>query len=278
MSQSSTMNQQYVLIDIRNQQDSERNGSGIVPRAIPMDTEFLDQPDALTNWLQHVDSIIGCNICIIDLPPGKPISLWRRLILGEGDGFISTNHSLNNIDNDNNSDRNITSIRDLDSRFYEDEELALDDDKNRHAVKLAHILQNANFSNVSVLEGGFPELVKQLLLLRGSVEPLVINHNQEVWENFLLTSGREKYSLKTPTHQLSRNLFNLRLPVLGVNSNVSSVDTTENCSIDENLKREFDVAQIAYLTAVRLGHEYMSKILEAKLKSMQDKLTDNLGN
>lgn len=278
MSQSSTMNQQYVLIDIRNQQDSERNGSGIVPRAIPMDTEFLDQPDALTNWLQHVDSIIGCNICIIDLPPGKPISLWRRLILGEGDGFISTNHSLNNIDNDNNSDRNITSIRDLDSRFYEDEEQALDDDKNRHAVKLAHILQNANFSNVSVLEGGFPELVKQLLLLRGSVEPLVINHNQEVWENFLLTSGREKYSLKTPTHQLSRNLFNLRLPVLGVNSNVSSVDTTENCSIDENLKREFDVAQIAYLTAVRLGHEYMSKILEAKLKSMQDKLTDNLGN
>eukprot|EP01040_Poterioochromonas_malhamensis_P000694 gene694-742_t len=82
------MTQQYVIIDIRSYEESVLSGGGIMPRAIQLEPEFLNRPEAFEVWLQHFDGTRGCNICIVDLPPPQwtGLNLWRRLLLGEGDG------------------------------------------------------------------------------------------------------------------------------------------------------------------------------------------------
>ncbi len=70
-------------------------------------SDCVNNPDALSRWLQHFDGIKGCVICVIDMPPvqvlmlnftfvftmlielsqAPEVALWRRLLLGEGDGF-----------------------------------------------------------------------------------------------------------------------------------------------------------------------------------------------
>ena len=59
-------------------------------RAIQLEPEFLNRPEAFEIWLQHFDGTRGCNICIVDLPPAQwtGVALWRRLLLGEGDGLF----------------------------------------------------------------------------------------------------------------------------------------------------------------------------------------------
>jgi hypothetical protein len=85
---SSHIAQQYVIIDIRSYEESVLSGGGILPRAIQLEPEFLNRPEAFEVWLQHFDGTRGCNICIIDLPPPQwtGVNLLRRLLLGEGDG------------------------------------------------------------------------------------------------------------------------------------------------------------------------------------------------
>ena len=62
---------------------------GDIPRATCMDPEFLSNIDGLAKWIQHFDGTRGCHICIVDMPAVKTseVALWRRLLLGEGDGF-----------------------------------------------------------------------------------------------------------------------------------------------------------------------------------------------
>jgi hypothetical protein len=93
---SSYIPQQYVIIDIRSYEESVLSGGGILPRAIQLEPEFLNRPEAFEVWIQHFDGTRGCNICIIDLPPPgqwNGIALWRRLLLGEGDASSNSKYS-----------------------------------------------------------------------------------------------------------------------------------------------------------------------------------------
>lgn len=253
---------QFVLIDVRGSEDSLRSGGGIIPKAITMEPEFLDHPDALDAWIQHFDGTKGCNICIIDLPPGQAssISLWRRLLLGEGDGFASSSGNLIQYGKKINANPSKLTVNyDIESKFYTEEKLAAEDDAARPASKLARALQRANFPNVSVLEGGFPSLVQQLLFLRGSVEPLVINHNHETWETFLKNSGRDAYS----TQSANKPRGKVSTAEYSDNKEKQSLRSVQDCS-------DMEITEIAYLTAVRLGHHHMASVLEKKMKDLRE--------
>jgi hypothetical protein len=93
-----------------------------------MDPNFLQNPDAVDIWIQHFDSTRGIPICIVDLPPvqSSSISLWRRLLLGEGDGFgpnavryTSTRQSID-----------LITHLDMESKYYKEEKLAATDDES----------------------------------------------------------------------------------------------------------------------------------------------------
>ena len=63
--------QQFVIIDMRSFDDSAISGGGTIPKAIQLEPEFLNRPDAFDIWIQHFDCTKGCNITIIDLPPAQ---------------------------------------------------------------------------------------------------------------------------------------------------------------------------------------------------------------
>lgn len=90
---------QFVLIDIRSVTENDLSGGGLLSCAIRLDPEFLDKPDLFNVWMQHFDGTRGCNICIIDLPPVATtgLSLWRRLLLGEGDGVSGNSAYLSGL-------------------------------------------------------------------------------------------------------------------------------------------------------------------------------------
>jgi hypothetical protein len=90
---------QFVLIDIRSVAENDLSGGGLLSCAIRLDPEFLDKPDLFNVWMQHFDGTRGCNICIIDLPPVATtgLSLWRRLLLGEGDGVSGNSAYLSGL-------------------------------------------------------------------------------------------------------------------------------------------------------------------------------------
>jgi hypothetical protein len=78
---------------------------------------------------------------------------------------------------------------DEDSPFRMVEESAAADDSQRASVQLALELQRAGYEHVSVLEGGFPILVQQLLARRGTTEPIVVDMEEEAWGHYLDVLG-----------------------------------------------------------------------------------------
>ena len=199
-------------------------------------------------WIQHFDGTRGCNICIIDLPPAQwsGIALWRRLLLGEGDGTTHGGY-LNRMDFDDSREnlrrlegllagkrfaadgRNISTLftkpvtEDAQSPYYKDEVTVRTADLNRPAVLLAIALQTHCFPNVCVLEGGFPALVDQLQSNRGTVEPVIINHDAAKWREFLRTTGRlpepgamskKSKSFSSPIKPLSQSVMETEMPEL----------------------------------------------------------------
>lgn len=49
---SSHISQQYVIIDIRSYEESILTGGGTIPRAVQLEPEFLNQPEAFNVWIQ----------------------------------------------------------------------------------------------------------------------------------------------------------------------------------------------------------------------------------
>ena len=78
---------------------------------------------------------------------------------------------------------------DEESPFAKEEQAITAADQHRPAMILARALQAHSFNNVSVVEGGFPLVVEQLLQSRGTVEPVIINHDSEKWIQFLKNTG-----------------------------------------------------------------------------------------
>jgi hypothetical protein len=80
--------QRFVVLDLRSSTDIETSCIGRIARAIQIDPEDISSADTLELVLQKLEGIRGSNIVIVDLPPVQASSgaLWRRILLGEGDG------------------------------------------------------------------------------------------------------------------------------------------------------------------------------------------------
>ena len=42
--------------------------------------DFLDEPKALDGWLQHMDGMRGCSICLVDLPRAQ-VGAVQKLVI-----------------------------------------------------------------------------------------------------------------------------------------------------------------------------------------------------
>lgn len=87
--------------------------------------------------MDHFDRMRGCHICLLDMPP-LPMTgmrLWRRLLLGEGDGFSSSDPAVSPT-----------------TMFKDQEELEVFMFQKGDALKLAQALQTQGFPYVSVVK------------------------------------------------------------------------------------------------------------------------------
>lgn len=267
-------------------------------------------------WLQHFDGTKGCHICIIDMPPVHlpGVALWRRLLLGEGDGrggsaFRIYGSGGNGMMGGGGGDGagggsgvgadTLEFNRDMQSPYVAAEEAAIADDKIRPAVRLARELQRAGFPFVTVLDGGFPSLIDQLIASRGEVEPVVINHDPERWQKYLISTGRlnqdgSKGGLtgnKTGIQGIAGKLGIMRAGLTalktgrGVGAGSRSTSSEGDPGGDgmedgggaasggpKKVKdmNELEVAATAYRVAARHGHAHMEAILLERLNVLSD--------
>jgi hypothetical protein len=270
--QSETIPEQFVIIDIRAYEDTVTSGGGILPRAIQLEPEFLQRPDAFDIWLQHFDGTRGCNICIIDLPPARwtGVALWRRLLLGEGDGTTveSTSTDLpavakhgsrhGNSGGNTNGGRSADQRRDAQSAYAAEEAEIARLDLTRPAVQLALALQAHSFPNVSVLDGGFPALIEQLVASRGTVEPVVINHDEDQWARFLRSTGRDYKTIEQSRRGSMNNT---------VNKNADNSAPYEKRRTVRDLSK-LEVYKYALKVADRLNHPFMRGIIAEKVNAL----------
>lgn len=260
--------QQYVIIDIRSYEDKMSSGGGTMPRAIELDPEFLNNPDAFEVWVQHFDGTRGCNICIVDLPPAQwsGIALWRRLLLGEGDSNYGNFRSRYDFDNPQENKRRLDALvaskraagGEVDVRH---EEELVNAELRRPAVLLAIALQAHSFPNVSVLDGGFPTLVEYLYSSRGTVEPIIINHEEENWRSFLRNTGRSTDSLKY-SRKGSGKSQTIKDALLTTQQQITPKKAKDLTEL-EKLKLACSVAE-------RLQHSVTLRLILERIKSIEE--------
>mmetsp|Transcript_8055 Transcript_8055/g.18040 ORF Transcript_8055/g.18040 Transcript_8055/m.18040 type:complete len:255 (-) Transcript_8055:169-933(-) len=203
-------------------------------------------------WLQHFDATRGCRICIVDLPPARwtGVALWRRLLLGEGDGAREPgvgSPGWKGSEQGGQGER-----RDLESKWAREETATVEADATRPAMQLARILQAHSFPHVCILEGGFPALVKELKRANnGQVEPVILDHDPYRWEEFLQRTGRTERagrsaSTTNSSSAISASALSPRPKHLG------------------DLDRK-DVYHLAIKVAARLDHPCMEAVLRDRL-------------
>ena len=157
-------------------------------------------------------------------------------------------------------------FRDLESTHAAAEKAAVADDSIRPAVRLALALQRAGFPYVCVLDEGFPKFIEELTAIAGSLEPIVLNHDPNKWEKFLISSGRlapsRRPSLLKPIkseidfknsnlEQMGMKAMTLHPPGPGDHDSKHRLGPRITVKKKDPLT-ELEVAQMAYL--VRLTH------------------------
>lgn len=250
-----------VVIDVRTLAEAKETGGGCMIGALSLDPEFIDEENsAFALWMQHLDSSKGSDIVLLDMPVAKAsgVSLWKRLLFGEGDGHDYSNlirYSLNDV---TRTTKFAWSQRDRSSPFSEVEAEAVEQDQASPAVKLARLLQRDSFARVSVVQGGYPAIVEHLLLTRGTVEPLIDGYNEQKWVNFLHSSGRIKERTKEDIPCQDQN-------------DASVSDDGENENDEVSIKQQLEqVSQESWLelslrVAERLGHSNVASAILSRL-------------
>jgi hypothetical protein len=125
-------------------------------------------------------------------------------------------------------------------------------------VQLALALQTHSFPNVSVLDGGFPALIEQLVASRGTVEPVVINHDEDQWARFLRSTGRDYKTLEQSRRGSMNNT---------VNKNADSSAPYEKRRTVRDLSK-LEVYKYALKVADRLNHPFMRSIIAEKVDAL----------
>lgn len=156
-------------------------------------------------------------------------------------------------------------FRDLESTHAAAEKAAVADDSVRPAVRLALALQRAGFPYVCVLDEGFPKFIEELTAIAGSLEPIVLNHDPNKWEKFLISSGRlapsRRPSLLKPIKS-ELDFKNSNLESMGIKgmmhpSGTGDPDSKHRLGPRITVKKkdpltELEVAQMAYLVSLTL--------------------------
>ena len=112
---------------------------------------------------------------------------------------------------------------------------------HRPALHLAAILQQAAFPFVSVLDGGYPELISYLVSSGDALEPLVINYDHSRYQAFMKIYG---------------------IPLKDKGKIIEKNETTKN---NKKVNNEQSVLNIALSVASRLKHRNMESILRDKV-------------
>lgn len=222
-----TFDSQIVLLDARSHEEIKLSGAGILPKAISLEPRFLEHPAAFHAWLEHFDATRGCRICIFDMGLSSTegsesssedlglggLSLWRRLLLGEGDGDFASGVDLGRVTSDKHLQNHLRGMyrtgtvshgaddvacRDSDVDVRALSEKTARDDAKRPSVRLAQILQKEAFSQVSVLEGGYAALVDRIQKSRGRFEPVIINHDAARWSEYVAQTGGAMAAVSIP--------------------------------------------------------------------------------
>lgn len=138
----------------------------------------------------------------------------------------------------------------------------------RIGIKFAEELQKNGFPNVSLLEGGFPSLVDALNHLRGSLEPVIIQHNPELWRNFLMVTGRTKDNSEEQSLLKEKARKNM--------TDSASYLTAENSMTIKKVKdmNFAEKTKMALSVAISLNHVHMSSILQKRIADLEEKQMD----
>jgi hypothetical protein len=148
--------------------------------------------------------------------------LWRRLLLGEGDGDAGAQRNvagkkgyardkhldahLKEMQATGRVSRGVDDVSTQDGGGEDVRELTAStaaEDALKPSVHFAQILLSETFKYVSVLEGGYPALVQRLMQQKGRLEPLVINHDTARWADYVHRTGptSEKTSSFAAKHE-----------------------------------------------------------------------------
>mmetsp|Transcript_20050 Transcript_20050/g.26480 ORF Transcript_20050/g.26480 Transcript_20050/m.26480 type:complete len:951 (+) Transcript_20050:90-2942(+) len=156
---------QYVVLDVRLDQDFSSSGAGKLAKSYRLSQEFIKQEEQLEKWLQHFDSTSGCHICLIDSHP----EFYRSL----GNNFFM------NIFNNNEKPSN---------------------QPYQHSMRMASLLQERGFPRVTILEGGFDSLLLELIREKGEAEPVILDHNPQQWIKSLKSRGHTEILTYLPSN------------------------------------------------------------------------------
>lgn len=249
---------QSVVIDLRSSREAcVTGGGGLLNKCIRVEPEFLDSVE-FEVWLQHLDSVRGHMVTLIDIPPpnkaNTSTALWKRLLFGEGDGRSK----------EDAREANFTwSQRDRSSPFSDTEASASIDDGDRPSVRLARALQCASFPYVSIVDGGYPSIVEHLLATRGTVDGYIDNFQRDKWIRFLRSSGRLSTLGSIHERKTDSDFFSDEF------GSPFSVTAGEE-QIHERLRELTESARLAISQKVasRMGHKHMLTILKKRMERL----------
>ncbi len=117
---------------------------------------------------------------------------------------------------------------------------------------------------MSILEGGFPSLVAALQSLRGSLEPVIIQHNPEAWEHFLRTTGCNVAELGAADANSKKTSSSINLP--SSPSKTREDELARKKLVDMNA---LERTKTALTVAESLNHEIMAAILRQKIDNLE---------
>lgn len=284
---STKQSQQYIIIDIRTEEEREASGGGSIPRAINFSPTLLSDFNATLKWIQHYDLLNGINLVLLDMPPSKwtGISLIRRLILGEGDGILDNNmyNSEENLfyyknyirKNKENYFKYIDSlpIESSNNKNLETLNDNLMNELNRPSFLLASLLQTYSFSKILIVDDGYPGLIFQFQNLSLKLEPMIIDFEEKRWIEYLKKSGRyyiieniqkkrdKVKKLKEKNNSKENEQYN---PSSSAPSSSSSTSSVSSKNSEE--QTELDRIKRAIEVALKYNHEWTYKHLVKKLE------------
>lgn len=108
--------------------------------------------------------------------------------------------------------------------------------------------------------GGFPALIEYLMSTKGTVEPVVINYDQDKWKAFLKNTGRLNQSIDKVNNNINSNNSHNYLT-----GNKNNNEDGENKIKKSSELSQLETLQYAIEASVKYNHLHMKKLLTEKV-------------